>query len=268
VTEHNWWHQATCRDADPDLFAYDPSSDPAATADAAKAVCAGCPVTGDCLDFAFHTMRASQDLTGIYGGLTPDERATRRPPERPRPWRRHDPDFAARSFAKASELGTNAAAGFYQVDPKTLRAAWDHHGLGRPQPRPPATPPAAAKLDRETAQQAFALARQHSIAEAARRFGMSRRGLRLAWDRYQLGHPHQGIPGPSCGPAGTASTGGAAMSASDGFRPPPSAASASSSASSHPDNPLGPRRTGCLHRADDAPASRGRTVTRSGNDDR
>jgi WhiB family transcriptional regulator, redox-sensing transcriptional regulator len=195
VTEHDWWQRAACRDADPELFAYDPTTDPPATADAAKAVCAGCPVTGDCLDFAFHTMRASQDLTGIYGGLTPDERATRRPPERPRPWRRHDPDFAARSFAKASELGTNAAARFYQVDPKTLRAAWDHHGLGRPQPRPPATPPAAAKLDRETAQQAFALARQHSIAEAARRVGVTRRGLRLAWDRYQLGHPHQGIPG-------------------------------------------------------------------------
>lgn len=196
MTAGDWWQQAACRDADPDLFAYDPATDPPATAEAAKAVCAGCPVTGDCLDFAFHTMRASQDLTGIYGGLTPDERATRRPPERPRPWRRHDSDFAARSFAKASELGTNAAARFYQVDPKTLRAAWDQHGLGRPQPRrPPATPPAAAKLDRETAQQAFALARQHSIAEAARRFGMSRRGLRLAWDRYQLGHPHQGIPG-------------------------------------------------------------------------
>jgi WhiB family transcriptional regulator, redox-sensing transcriptional regulator len=191
VTEHDWWQQASCRDADPDLFAYDPTTDPPATAEAAKAICVGCPVTGDCLDFAFHTIRAGQDLTGIYGGLTPAERATRRPPERPRPWRRHDPEFAARSFAKASELGTNAAARFYQVHPKTLRAAWDQHGLGRPQPRPPATPPTAAKLDRDKAQQAFALARQFSIAEAARRFGMSRRGLRVAWDRYQLGHPHQ-----------------------------------------------------------------------------
>jgi WhiB family transcriptional regulator, redox-sensing transcriptional regulator len=195
VTEHDWWQQAACRDADPDLFAYDPSSDPAATADAAKAVCAGCPVSGDCLGFALGTMRASQDLTGIYGGLTPAERAERRLPEPPQGrWRRHDPEFAARSFAKASELGTNAAARFYRVHPKTLRAAWDQHGLGRPQPRPPATPPATTKLDRDKARQAFALARQHSIAEAARRFGVSRRGLRVAWDRYQLGHPHQGIP--------------------------------------------------------------------------
>jgi WhiB family transcriptional regulator, redox-sensing transcriptional regulator len=194
VSGRNWWQQAACRDADPDLFGYDPASDPPETAQAAKAVCAGCPVTGDCLGFALGSMRASQDLTGIYGGLTPVERAARRPPERPRPRRRHDPEFAARSFAKATELGTNAAARFYRVHPKTLRAAWDQHGLGRPHPRPPATPPAAAKLDRQTAQQAFVLARQSSIAEAARRFGVTRRGLRVAWNRYQLGHPHQGIP--------------------------------------------------------------------------
>jgi WhiB family redox-sensing transcriptional regulator len=195
VTDGDWWQQAACRDADPDLFTYDPATDPPATAEAAKAICVGCPVTGDCLSFALGTMRASQDLTGIYGGLTPTERSTRRPPEPPQwRWRRHDPEFAARSFAKATELGTNAAARFYRVHPKTLRAAWDQHGLGRPQPRPPATPPVDAKLDRDKAQQAFALARQSSIAEAARRFGVSRRGLRLAWDRYQLGHPHHGIP--------------------------------------------------------------------------
>jgi WhiB family redox-sensing transcriptional regulator len=195
VTEHDWWQQAACRDADPDLFAYDPTTDPPATAEAAKAICVGCPVTGNCLGFALHTMRASQDLTGIYGGHTPAERATRRPPDRPHwRWRRHDPEFAARSFAKATELGTNAAARLYQVDPKTLRAAWGQHGLGRPHPRPPATLLAAGKLDRDKARQAFALARQSSIAEAARRFGVSRRGLRLAWDRYQLGHPHHGIP--------------------------------------------------------------------------
>ena len=86
MTDAEWWERAICRDADPDLFAYDPTTDPPATAEAAKAVCAGCPVTGDCLDFAFQTMQAGQDLTGIYGGLTPAERATRRPSEPPQ-WR-------------------------------------------------------------------------------------------------------------------------------------------------------------------------------------
>jgi WhiB family transcriptional regulator, redox-sensing transcriptional regulator len=192
VSAADWWQQAACRDADPDLFAYDPASDPPETALAAKQVCAGCPVTDDCLAFAFQTMRASQDLTGIYGGLTPAERTERRPPEQPHPWRRRDPEFAARSFAKAGELGVRGAARFYQVDPKTLRAAWDRHGLGRPQRRPQPEP--AAKLDRQAAQQAFAFARAHSIAAAARRFGVTRRGLRAAWDRHGLGHPHQGIP--------------------------------------------------------------------------
>jgi WhiB family transcriptional regulator, redox-sensing transcriptional regulator len=193
VSAADWWQQAACRDADPDLFAYDPTSDPPETAQAAKQVCAGCPVTDHCLAFASQTMRASQDHTGIYGGLTPAERAERRPPEQPHPWRRRDPEFAARSFATARELGVRGAARFYQVDPKTLRAAWDRHGLGRRQRRPPSQPP-AAKLDRQTAQQAFAFARAHSIAAAARRFGVTRRGLRAAWDRHDLGHPHQGIP--------------------------------------------------------------------------
>jgi hypothetical protein len=36
VTAADWWQQAACRDADPDLFAYDPTTDPPATAEAAK----------------------------------------------------------------------------------------------------------------------------------------------------------------------------------------------------------------------------------------
>ena len=100
MTAGDWWQQAACRDADPDLFAYDPTADPPATAETAKAVCASCPVTADCLGFALGTMRASQDLTGIYGGLTPDERATRRPPERPRPCAR-SPHPADRSATAA-----------------------------------------------------------------------------------------------------------------------------------------------------------------------
>ena len=130
----DWYEQAACRDLDPDRFDYDPEVDPPAKAEAAKGVCASCAVRDACLEFALERS-AAEDTTGIYGGLTPAERATRRPPERPQwRWRRHDPEFAARSFAKATELGTNAAARFYRVHPKTLRAAWDQHGLGDPNP--------------------------------------------------------------------------------------------------------------------------------------
>jgi WhiB family transcriptional regulator, redox-sensing transcriptional regulator len=193
VTDGDWWQQAACRDADPDLFAYDPATDPTATAEAAKAVCAGCPVTGDCLDFAFETMRASQDLTGIYGGLTPAERAPRRPPEQPRwRWRARDPDFAASSFARAQQLGIEATARELGTTPKLLRRAWDRHGLGRP-PRQ-ARPPANFRITRQLADEAFQLARTTSITQAARRYGLTRAGLTDAWNRYGLGHPHQGIP--------------------------------------------------------------------------
>jgi WhiB family redox-sensing transcriptional regulator len=192
VTDRAWWDQASCRDSDPDLFDYDPRHDPPATAEAAKAICAGCTVAADCLEFALRTTRAREDQTGIYGGFTPAERAEQRPPEQPRPWRRYDPEFATASFAKAGEIGTNAAARFYRVDPKTLRASWDQHELGRPARRP--VTPVAQKVPRTTAEQAFEVARTSSIANAARRFGVTRTGLRAAWDRYDLGHPHTGVP--------------------------------------------------------------------------
>jgi WhiB family transcriptional regulator, redox-sensing transcriptional regulator len=42
-------------------------------AERAKAVCAGCPVCGQCLDYALDT---NQD--GIWGGMTEDERRSLR----------------------------------------------------------------------------------------------------------------------------------------------------------------------------------------------
>jgi WhiB family transcriptional regulator, redox-sensing transcriptional regulator len=193
MSEASWWQRAACRDTDPNLFDYDPAEDQPAKAKAAKVVCTDCPVKADCLDFALTTIGRRQDLVGIYGGLTPAERAERRGPEEPRwRWRARDPEFAASSFARARQVGIEAAARELAVDPKTLRRAWDRHGLGRPPRR--SGPPANFRITQEVAQQAFKVARGTSIKQAARQFGVSRPALSVAWERYGLGHPHQGIP--------------------------------------------------------------------------
>lgn len=63
----DWRAQARCGDADPELFF--PVSEVGASAkqvDDAKRVCAGCPVTAECL--------AEAGDFGIWGGLTASER--------------------------------------------------------------------------------------------------------------------------------------------------------------------------------------------------
>ena len=67
-----WRAQAACRGTDPALF-YDPH--PAAI-DAAKAVCARCPVRAAC---AAHAVAAGEEF-GVWGGLAADERPA------PPPW--------------------------------------------------------------------------------------------------------------------------------------------------------------------------------------
>ena len=66
-----WWRQAACADSDPELFfpltAFGPSQAQEATA---KAVCAHCPVTVPCLDWALRTGQQA----GIWGGLSEAER--------------------------------------------------------------------------------------------------------------------------------------------------------------------------------------------------
>lgn len=65
------WEQAACRTADPELFF------PVAAVGAgrarlarAKAVCAGCPVREQCLDYALQTGQTH----GVWGGTTEEER--------------------------------------------------------------------------------------------------------------------------------------------------------------------------------------------------
>jgi WhiB family transcriptional regulator, redox-sensing transcriptional regulator len=67
----DWWRQAACQDADPDLF-FPISASGAAAADIvlAKHVCRTCRVRLDCLDYAL----ATRQVHGIWGGTTEDER--------------------------------------------------------------------------------------------------------------------------------------------------------------------------------------------------
>jgi WhiB family redox-sensing transcriptional regulator len=66
-----WVHRALCKDEDPELFFPVGSTGPAVSQmAAAKAVCARCPVRGECLKWAIDT---AQDA-GVWGGLSEDER--------------------------------------------------------------------------------------------------------------------------------------------------------------------------------------------------
>ncbi|MFJ9563961.1 WhiB family transcriptional regulator [Streptomyces fuscichromogenes] len=79
----HWSERAACLRVDPELFFPIGHSGPSLTQiDEAKAVCGGCPVLEQCLDWA---MGAGQ-LEGIWGGTTETERrALRRHGARPGP---------------------------------------------------------------------------------------------------------------------------------------------------------------------------------------
>ena len=74
-TERNWRNRAACRGTNPALF-YD--LHPAAI-DAAKAVCAGCPVRDAC---AAHALGVGEEF-GVWGGLSADDRPTPPPTTAP-----------------------------------------------------------------------------------------------------------------------------------------------------------------------------------------
>ena len=66
-----WVHRSLCKDEDPELFFPVGNTGPAASQiEAAKAVCARCPVKVPCLDWAMQTVQDS----GVWGGLTEEER--------------------------------------------------------------------------------------------------------------------------------------------------------------------------------------------------
>ena len=70
-----WKLKAKCRGLDTDMFFPEKGGDIRGKIDAAKAVCAECPVRVDCLDYALGFITGNFiSLPGIYGGLTEMER--------------------------------------------------------------------------------------------------------------------------------------------------------------------------------------------------
>jgi WhiB family transcriptional regulator, redox-sensing transcriptional regulator len=71
ATKASWRLAAACRPTDPELF-FPPSESGKAREQIAeaKAICAGCPVRRQCLEFALRTRQTH----GIWGGLTELER--------------------------------------------------------------------------------------------------------------------------------------------------------------------------------------------------
>jgi WhiB family redox-sensing transcriptional regulator len=66
-----WDEEASCRSVDPEVFFPDRPSDHASMA---KAICRGCPVRAQCLEFA---LEARLDY-GVWGGMTEIERRSLR----------------------------------------------------------------------------------------------------------------------------------------------------------------------------------------------
>lgn len=62
----DWYDDAACREADTDVFF--PVSE--SQSDAAKAICAACPVREACLEYALEVRPGD----GVWGGLTATER--------------------------------------------------------------------------------------------------------------------------------------------------------------------------------------------------
>ena len=68
-----WQYEGSCRDIDDTLFFHPEGERGAARrrrADAAKAICAGCPVLMECREQAL----AIREPYGVWGGLSEDER--------------------------------------------------------------------------------------------------------------------------------------------------------------------------------------------------
>jgi WhiB family redox-sensing transcriptional regulator len=195
--EVGWQRAAACKDVpDPDVFFPSKGEDAAA----AKQICAGCPVLGECLEFALATMRAPERDHGVYGGLTPAERARLR--GSPALHRVHRLDSRAQAVIGrrlASQVGVAAAARALGVTKEALAEAWQRRRLLSPLSRRP-TRQASERLygDRVVAEQAMELAGQVGVKRAAAALGVTHGVLYRAWRHHGLDRPaHEVRQGPA-----------------------------------------------------------------------
>jgi WhiB family redox-sensing transcriptional regulator len=186
--EVGWQQDAACKDTpDPDVFFPGKGEH----GEAAKRVCAGCPVIGECLEFALATMRAPERDHGVYGGLTPAERARLR--GGPVPMRAHRLDSRAQAVIGrrlASQVGVAAAARALGVTKEALTDAWHRRRLLSPPSRRPARQ-ASERLygDRVVAEQAMELAGRVGVKRAAAALGVTHGVLYRAWRHHGLDRP-------------------------------------------------------------------------------
>jgi WhiB family transcriptional regulator, redox-sensing transcriptional regulator len=209
---------AACGPDDLELFY--PEPDDQAAEQAAKALCASCPVRQPCLDMAL----ATGDQYAILGGTTPAERVPKRrqrqvarareqaaqrataatgidPAEvralAGRSMRAHlfgDASATARAWELCKTAGTAHVAALIGVHVTDLHAALKHWGLEVPNLHKPAE----LVHDPAKAREAFALVEQVGWVKAAREVGVARRTLRAAFGRWELGEPvHRGPRAPS-----------------------------------------------------------------------
>ena len=195
--EVGWQQDAACKDVpDPDVFFPGKGEE----GEAAKRVCAGCPVMGECLAFALATMRAAERDHGVYGGLTPAERARLR--GGPVLHRAHRLDSRAQAVIGrrlASQLGVATAARTLGVTEEALTDAWQRRRLLSPPSRRPARQ-ASERLygDRVVAEQAMELASKVGVKRAAAALGVTHGVLYRAWQHHGLDRPaHQSRQRPA-----------------------------------------------------------------------
>jgi WhiB family redox-sensing transcriptional regulator len=62
----SWMARSLCADADPEAFFPEPGANP----NAAKRLCAACPVRAECLEYALE----HGERFGVWGGLSPEQR--------------------------------------------------------------------------------------------------------------------------------------------------------------------------------------------------